>query len=403
MALAWEEFQPAMDLTTVNRENREVILHEGDGKDDLLQQIAFGVEWLLAGYRTIGHVPPGVVERTGFQYGTKGDMMNTTDNRVHDPKLKRGEAKGERSGKQDDRWVFTNRNTGLQYKTAQTLAMSYRVLRESRPKLAAECLQVAKELWDYEQERKPVWGPSAYTPRDTGFRGYEIAATAELYLTTKEVNYRECLLALVPEFESSPADGFAGGPGSTLVRAMSEIDDTGFRAAVRKQLRAWKQISDRRRAASPYGVLYQDGVIDPGYKLESRSHIHSSFVWGHGWRFQTSAMHHYFFHKHMPDLFGKDLVLDTVNYVLGCHPATNESLVSSVGAHSTLAAYGFNRADWSHQPGGIISGVSLIKPDLLELKGPFPFLWYQTEIVIGGAGTWIFDVLAAEKLAGSAD
>ena len=49
---------------------------------------------------------------------------------------------------------------------------------------------------------------------------------------------------------------------------------------------------------------------------------------------------------------------------------------------------------------GVISGASLVKPDYMELK-KFPFLWYQTEYVIGGAATYIFDVLAAEKLVGS--
>jgi hypothetical protein len=47
----------------------------------------------------------------------------------------------------------------------------------------------------------------------------------------------------------------------------------------------------------------------------------------------------------------------------------------------------------------VISGASLVKPDLMELK-VFRFLWYQTEYVIGGAATYIFDLLAAQKLAG---
>jgi hypothetical protein len=33
----------------------------------------------------------------------------------------------------------------------------------------------------------------------------------------------------------------------------------------------------------------------------------------------------------------------------------------------------------------------------MELK-KFPFLWYQTEYVIGGAATYIFDLLATENL-----
>ena len=109
-------------------------------------------------------------------------------------------------------------------------------------------------------------------------------------------------------------------------------------------------------------------------------------------------MRHYYLHKTFPDLFGKEPIFATVDFVLGVHPANNRSYVSGVGVESPLIAYGFNRADWSHIPGGVISGASLVKPDYMELK-QFPFLWYQTEYVIGGAATYIFDVLAAHQLA----
>ena len=42
---------------------------------------------------------------------------------------------------------------------------------------------------------------------------------------------------------------------------------------------------------------------------------------------------------------------------------------------------------WSRIPGGVISGASLVKPDDMELT-KFPFLWYQTEYVIGGVATF---------------
>jgi hypothetical protein len=95
-------------------------------------------------------------------------------------------------------------------------------------------------------------------------------------------------------------------------------------------------------------------------------------------------------------------IIDTAGgqpYLSDCHPADNRSFVSGVGAQSALAAYGYNRADWSHIPGGVISGTSLIRPDFPEFK-EFPFLRCQMEYVIGGAAAYIFDVLAAQKLAG---
>ncbi|HNT33303.1 MAG TPA: hypothetical protein PKN49_12915, partial [Candidatus Aminicenantes bacterium] len=69
-----------------------------------------------------------------------------------------------------------------------------------------------------------------------------------------------------------------------------------------------------------------------------------------------------------------------------------------VGAKSLTIGYGMNRADWSYIPGMNVSGTALIRPDFPELKDDFPFLWQQAENVIGGAATYIFTVLAADRL-----
>jgi hypothetical protein len=398
LALAWEEFGPEIDQTAVRRKTREVELHTPDGRNDLLQQIEYGVEWLLAGWRAAGHILPGVVETTGRAYTHMGDMMSVTDNLIYDPTLRPEVRTATHSGKFDDRWVFTNRNTGLQYLAAQALAIAARALARQNPPLADECRRVAAALWADEQKRPPVYARSAYTPRDSGFRSQEIAATAELFLTTSEETYRKHLLDLLPVIEKIDGQQFGAGPGWTLVRAAGKVNDARFTAAVRRLAEAWRKIAAGRAARNPYGVHYPEEVLEPDYKLESRTGIHSGFVWGHGWSLQSDAVRHYFFHKHLPELFGADPLFATVNFVLGCHPASDESFVSGVGARSALIAYGFNRADWSYIPGGVISGTSLIKPDYLELK-TFPFLWYQTEYVIHGAATYIFSVLAAQHLA----
>jgi len=399
LALAHEEFHPPLDQTTVHRAEREVLLYQPDGRPDLLQQIEFGAESLIALYRPAGHVFPGIIENTNRAYLHLGDPVNITDNRIYAEKLKEDEVRGEHSGKFDDRWVFTNRNTGLQYDVAQTLAAASRVLRGYRNDLADECLATARKLWDDEQSRTPVYARSAYTPHDSGFRSQEISATAELLLTTGEAVYRRRLLELVPTIRAISPEQFGEGPGWTLVRALAAVDDSEFQSVIKSLAAGWRAVADKRAASNPYGVRYPDDVSNPSWKLETRTHVHSGFVWGQGWYLQSDALGQYYFHKHLPELFDKEALLAVVNFVLGCHPGSNQSYVSGVGSYSPLIAYGYNRADWSHIPGGVISGASLIKPDLMELK-VFPFLWYQTEYVIGGAATYIFDLLAAQKLAG---
>jgi hypothetical protein len=92
-------------------------------------------------------------------------------------------------------------------------------------------------------------------------------------------------------------------------------------------------------------------------------------------------------------------MLHALNFILGCHPGTNTaSFASGVGAKSIITAYGFNRADWSYNSWGIVSGTALIRPDFPELL-TWPFLWQQTEYVLGGGTTdFLFLVLAAEHM-----
>ncbi len=72
--------------------------------------------------------------------------------------------------------------------------------------------------------------------------------------------------------------------------------------------------------------------------------------------------------------------------------------MSGVGARSVTTAYGTNRADWSHIPGGIVSGTALIRPDFPELL-EWPFLWQQTEYCLGRpTSDYVLLVLAADDL-----
>jgi endoglucanase len=140
LALAQEEFGTERDVTSVSRSRRHVELYEPDGRNDMLQQTAFGMEYLLGLYRALGHIGAGVIANNGPDYGRVGDPTSITDGLVYDPDLAPGEVKDGRSGTFDDRWVFTNRNTGGQYQFAQVAAIASRVLRGHDDALAADAL-----------------------------------------------------------------------------------------------------------------------------------------------------------------------------------------------------------------------------------------------------------------------
>ena len=77
---------------------------------------------------------------------------------------------------------------------AQALAVASRVLRAKKPALADECLAAARKLWEYEQTHAPQYAPNAYVGRGGSFPSDEIAATAELWLTTDDPRVPEASL-----------------------------------------------------------------------------------------------------------------------------------------------------------------------------------------------------------------
>lgn len=373
LVLIRETFGVDTDQTTVRPDERLVLLHTPDGVPDIVQQVAHGVENLLSGYRAAGHSFAGIIEGSLQQYVHLGDASTMTDNRIYDPALKPGEVVGERSGTRDDRWAFTGRDTGLEYEVTMALAAASRVLRGHEDALADECLRTAVTVWEYEQAHAPVKQPGAYVPRRPDEQ--EVLAAIELLITSGEERYRQRLLELWPVIQQNVAR-----LGWSATRALHLVKSETFTNNLRAALQDFKTELDRELATNPFGVPFRPRI------------------WGVAWDVQWHAVAQYYLHRAFPDLFDRENVLGALNYVLGCHPASDLSLVSGVGARSVTGAYGVNRADWSYIPGGVVSGPNLIRPDFPELKQPFPFLWQQVEYVISGAATYIFCVLAADRL-----
>jgi hypothetical protein len=154
-----------------------------------------------------------------------------------------------------------------------------------------------------------------------------------------------------------------------------------FSKAFRESLTRYNKDITEQAAETPYGVPYRPAI------------------WGAGWDIQSFGFRHYFLASAYPDIVDAAPVMNALNFVLGCHPGSNQaSFASGVGTRSATVAYGANRADWSYIPGGVVSGTALIRPDFPELL-EFPFLWQQTEYCLGGASShYMFIALATKQL-----
>ncbi len=374
LALLAEEFGARDDQTTIDFDRREVALHQPDGKPDVLQQLAHGVRWLLAPYRVGEHSFVGVISHDWQTYLQAGDWAQQTDGLLFDPKLARDQRTGTRSGRADDRYVFTDEDGRTEYFVAGTLAASHRALRSFDPTLAEECLRVARTIWERQQAMtQPVVYPSVGTP--DSLVEERTNAAVELFLATREGGFLD---AIVRDQEQVLKE--IGRTAWTVSRVETAIRDEGFRRAFGVRLADESRELAATLAKNPFGTT-----------LEAQ-------VWGYAWDILWKIYKRYYLVKSHPDLFPKEQLLDAVEYTLGRHPGSDLSLVSGVGPHRPIPAFGINRSDYGHIPGGVYSGVALIRPDFPELKDDHPFLWQQSEYIVFGATPYAFCVLAADKL-----
>jgi len=354
LALMIEEFGLDYDATTIDQENRIVEIHMPDGKSDFIQQIEHGLISILGGYHTLGRLYRGIICRDLRQYVMLGDGANMTDNIIYDSTKSR----------MDDRWVFTEDNPDRALYVAGGLAAASRVLKSDNPALSKECLETALALWNSEGNRAKR-------------SGSKIIALLELILATGNEELKQIFVGMKDEIIKE-LHWHAGAIG----RVIHQIADEEFKRDVSIAISEYMDaLKNESKKDSPYGVAY-------------RPHI-----WGAGWNIQRFGVSQYFVYKAWPEYGSKELVLNALNFILGVHPGENTaSFVSGIGSQSTLVAYGVNRADWSFIPGGVASGTALIRPDLPELK-IWPYLWQQTEYVIGGGATnYMFLVLVAQEL-----
>jgi len=349
LSLTYETFHVEWDSTTVDQETKTVEIHQPDGKNDLLQQIEHGTLAVLGGWRALGRLYRGIIAARLRQYVMLGDAAGMTDGIP---------------GDEDDRWVFTENHPVRELATAAHLAAISRALKGFNPDLSAEALEAARTLF-----------AETGSGDDPGSRISRVHAAAELFLSTGEEMYRSTVLEETDLFCAEPAR-----LGWIAARIVFTLKNEDFTRKIRKSLLKFRQQTDEQVSQTPYGVPYRP------------------YIWGAGWEIQRLGCEHFFLHRAFPDIFPPDLCCNALSFILGCHPGKSVSFASGIGAESVTAAYGFNRADASFIPGGVVSGTALIRPDFPELK-EWPYLWQQTEYVLGGGSSrFMFLVLAVQEL-----
>jgi endoglucanase len=369
---AWDNFRIGRDETFIDQKTRYVDIHRPDGSPDILQQIEHGTLNLVAQCENIGHPVRGIIVPNLHQYHHLGDAMTETDNMPYNSNLKPYETDGKSSGTPDDRWAFTNRSSFLDYQTAAALAAASRALRGFNNDLADRSLTCAKRLLEEADEAiKNTGNNSGNAMR----MGGNLNTILQLYITTNEKKYLESFLEQI-----WPSLGRPGGRAiNTALEALPYMD-TAYKARLRDYIIKYKGTLDENVKNNPYGVPITLGG------------------WGGTGGVVNWALTGYYAHMAFPDIIGKEYVFRGLSYIYGCHPYSDISFVNAVGVRSKKIAYGNNRADFTTIAGGIVPGLIFLKPDFLENKDDWPFLWGENEVTIGGSAEYLLLGIAVNDL-----
>nr|MCR4957900.1 glycoside hydrolase family 9 protein [Prevotella sp.] len=371
----WERFKPMRDETFVSQEQRYVDLHRPDGVPDVLQYIEHGVLNLVAQAENIGHMSQTLSNSVLDNYHHLGDAAAITDGLHYDPRLKpyQKSADGKSSGTPDDLWAFTTRNPGLDLQAATMFAAASRALAGYNDDLAARALKQSKRLM---KEGTELLAKSPMGARMRG-RGFgNMSTNLQLYVCTGEQHYLD-------DFQQQVWPALDRNVEMSLSAALDAIPylDAAYKEKLRPYVEQYKHYLDSLDTVNPYGVPIGEGNWAGSGGVVS---------------FGTTAS---FASKYYPDIVGPEYALKAANFLFGCHPYHNYSLVAAVGAtRPKQVFYGNNRADFSFIPGNVAPGVLFRHPDHFENYDDWPFLWGQNEGTIAGNTSYLIYGAALQNL-----
>ena len=364
----WEYFKPLRDQTFVDQKQRYVDLHRPDGTPDVLQFIEHGTLNLVAQAEIIGHMTQTLSNSVLDNYHHLGDAASSTDGLPYNPNLGPYEiaSDGKSSGVKDDLWAFTNRNPGLDLSAATMFAATSRALKGYNDDLSDRALIQSKRLL-----KEATQLLAAQPPPDSMRRAWsavaDISTNLQLYISTREKTYADRFQELLwPALERNVS--------FIILTALHGIPhmDASYKEKLRPHVVRYKEYIAKLEKDNPYGV-----PIGLGNWAGSGAVV----------TFGTTIA---FANTHFPDIIDANHAFKVTNWLFGCHPYHNYSLVATIGATRPKAVfYGNNRADFSFIPGNVAPGILFRKPDHFENYDDWPFLWGQNEGTIGGNTSYL--------------
>lgn len=378
LASLWRLFQPKRDMTYIDEVTKYADIHRPDGVPDVVQQIMHGTLNMNAQIEALGFVSRNIGQPQMHQYHHLGDALTLTDGLIYDPSLKpyQVSADGKRSGTYDDRIVMTNRpSAGGVMNSIVGLASAYPALKNYYPEEAERSLKNALMLWNkYVGEG------------DNGVRG-----AIELYYATGDEKFKNIFMPAILRQVNTLGESVNNennnrrNSGTNMGQILRVYDmlDAEAKAKVDAAIPAYIERLSNVGSDNPYCVPISGGGWAGNNQVISNS-FNAYLVW-----------------KQYPELVDPEMVLKGLNYLYGNHPYNNLSFITGVGVATKKVAYGNNRADYNVIPGGVVPGLLMRKPDFMENKDDYPFLWGENECCINSVPNYVMLNLACIEVAES--
>ena len=378
LASLWRLFQPKRDMTYIDEVTKYADIHRPDGVPDVVQQIMHGTLNMNAQIEALGFVSRNIGQPQMHQYHHLGDALTLTDGLIYDPSLKpyQVSADGKRSGTYDDRIVMTNRpSAGSVMNSIVGLASAYPALKNYYPEEAERSLKNALMLWNkYVGEG------------DNGVRG-----AIELYYATGDEKFKNIFMPAILRQVNTLGESVNNennnrrNSGSNMGQILRVYDmlDADAKAKVDAAIPAYIERLSNVGSDNPYCVPISGGGWAGNNQVISNS-FNAYLVW-----------------KQYPELVDPEMVLKGLNYLYGNHPYNNLSFITGVGVATKKVAYGNNRADYNVIPGVVVPGLLMRKPDFMENKDDYPFLWGENECCINSVPNYVMLNLACIEVAES--
>ncbi len=369
-----------------------VEMHRPDGVPDIVQQAVHGSKQLLAQYEVLGGIGGTMEVRRLRQYTHLGDPSSDTDGYIYDPSLEEGEIV-ERDGKvysgvDDDRYfllaggggtfsstMFTANGAGNPSNFAGTayLAADY------YPEYAVQIMNAANQMWyDERLGKEPDYAMEFDCLVQYALATNKLESLGLVYEDyDDQLNYAYYKARLDGMIDQALEEGVASRVSLLFLKDLMD------EAYWQKVTASVDQVAaSQTENTAPYGVNFTEGS-----------------GWGGSPNTYAGVRNISMIYNFFPKEEFEQNILRSVDYLLGCHPATNASWISGVGTKSALHPYNSNRAEESYIPGSILPGHITFSPDYVESMDDFSFLWFEGESIINYQSSWLPVGLAASKIA----